>query len=305
MTDRLRHAIPAPPAALLALAALTAAAAPATAQQANEAAALIEQRMQRIYDDSAATADADAAGPASPPEPATPRAADPPDAGPGSRRLPQPGDADAGITNQLVSREANRNGEGRNSPALPGGDTDPTAGGWIMNTLAALGVIIALILGLRWGYTKVTGQTTPVGHSRAVEPLSRTAIAPKNHVLLLRVGRRVLVVNDSAHGMRTLAQLDDPDEVAELLESVTAAKPGSMSGSFNGLLAKFANPAPARGRGAAIGRDTEFDLDRDELTLPDEGRDRGEHDVDRARDQLSQLLARVRGAGSVGRGGGR
>jgi len=53
-----------------------------------------------------------------------------------------------------------------------------------------------------------------------VEVLSRTTVAPRSHVVLMRVGTRILVVSDSPAGMRTLASVEDAEEVAELLGAI-------------------------------------------------------------------------------------
>ena len=170
------------------------------------------------------------------------------------------------------------------SASVSSNPTPPeTDSGWVLGTLTALGLVIALILLLRWGWLKMGGRVA-VGSSPVVEVLSRTAVAPRNHVLLLRVGGRILVVGDSSAGLRTLASVEDPDEVASLLQDVTAAKPSSISGSFRQLLGNF-------------DRDDELS---DRQLLSEQGGDVQEHRMDRARDSLSGLLSRVRTLGHKG-----
>ncbi len=162
--------------------------------------------------------------------------------------------------------------------------TSPSAwadNSWVLKTAAALGVVIGLILLLRFGWSRLTGQA-PAARSPVVEVLSRTTIAPRNHVLLLRLGDRILVVADSAAGLRTLANVDDPEEVASLLTAVTAARPNSISRGFAHVLNRF-------------NRDYTED-DR----LADEAADIDEYRTDRARDQLSSLLSQVRTIGTAG-----
>lgn len=155
--------------------------------------------------------------------------------------------------------------------------------GWALSTFAALGLVVGLILLARWAYMKMGGRVVSRS-TAAVEVLSRTSVAPKNHVLLLRVGQRVLVVGDSSSGLRTLADLDDPEEVASLLQAVTADRPVSVSKSFNSLMSRF--------NGEYEGRD--------KLSL--EGGDEGEHHLDRTRDSVAGLSAKLKLMG--GRGGG-
>ena len=111
--------------------------------------------------------------------------------------------------------------------------------GWFLSTLAALGVVLALVFGIRWLLKRggVVSTATPQGS--VVEVLSRTTVAPRSHVVLMRVGMRILVVSDSPSGMRTLATVQDAEEVAELLGAIESAKPTSMGQSFGSVMKKL------------------------------------------------------------------
>ena len=160
------------------------------------------------------------------------------------------------------------------------------AGGYVLSTLAALGVVIGLVFAARWAYVRMGG-TVVARPTSVVEVLSRTAVTPKNHVLLLRVGQRVLVVGDSGGGgLRTLADLDDPEEVASVLQSVTAGRETSATRSFNALISRFQQDPAGPSR-----RDLE-------------GGDDGEIHLDRTRDALSGLANRLRTLGGQDTGGG-
>lgn len=120
-------------------------------------------------------------------------------------------------------------------------DTKQMGDGWLFSTLAALGVVLALVFGLRWLLRRGGIVTASVPQGSVVEVLSRTTIAPRSHVILMRVGQRILVVNDSSNGMRTLSTIDDPEELADLLGAVDAARPSSMTKSFSGVMGKLSN----------------------------------------------------------------
>ncbi|MEE9404640.1 MAG: flagellar biosynthetic protein FliO [Algisphaera sp.] len=157
-------------------------------------------------------------------------------------------------------RGANPDAMGVLKTERPGG-TSGLGGGYLLSTAGALGLVIGLVLAARWAYVKLGGRPAAAG-SPAVEVLSRTAVAPKNHVLLLRVGRRVLVVSDSGGGLRTLSDIDDVEEVADLLKSITAAKAGSSTQSFGGLIDRFNRQySAADQRRAEGGDDSEKDTD--------------------------------------------
>lgn len=160
-------------------------------------------------------------------------------------------------------------------------EIDAPTGGWALSTLAALGIVIGLIFGARWLYTKMGGAVV-ARPSPVIEVLSRTPVAPKNHVLLLRVGQRVLVVGDSSSGLSTLADVSDPEEVASLLQSVSAHSDRGVSKSFNSLVSRFNGDYDGKSRVAL------------------EGGDASEIHTDRTRDSLSGLASKLRSLGGKG-----
>ncbi|WP_432799468.1 FliO/MopB family protein [Poriferisphaera sp. WC338] len=170
---------------------------------------------------------------------------------------------------------------------VSGSTIDPPGGGvtsWIMSTLTSLGVVIAVILGIRWAYMKMGGKgvsrSTPV-----IEMLSRTAVAPKNHVVMLRVGGRILICSDSSAGMRTLTEITDPEEVAELLASVSASSQQSVTRAFQNVLGKYGE-----------------DYDQSGRLSGEEGGDVNEYQTDRARESVTTLLGKVRAMAGAGKG---
>jgi flagellar biogenesis protein FliO len=158
-------------------------------------------------------------------------------------------------------------------------------GNWVINTLGALGLVIGLVFMLRWGLMRWSGRGAASGASSVVEVLARVPVAARSHVLLLRMGGRILVVGDGAGGMRTLAQVDEPEEVADLLAAVSASRPNSVTQTFRQLFDRFNGDY------------------REEGDAADEGADRHEFHVDRTRDGLSGLIGRVRAVGRKGGGG--
>lgn len=136
--------------------------------------------------------------------------------------------------------------------SLDSKDTERTTGSaWLLKTITALGVVIALALTVRYVYGRMGGKVASYA-SPVVEVLSRTTVAPRSHVMLLRVGGRVLIVSESSAGMRTLASIDDAQEVADILGAVNAAKPSSISKSFGRLMHKFSDEHEADPEATAI-----------------------------------------------------
>lgn len=148
----------------------------------------------------------------------------------------------------------------------------PASGGsWLVRTLLALGLVIALIFALRWLLKRLTGWGGTAGAHRAdalVEVLARSTIAPKTSVLFLKIHERIVVAGQTPAGLNTLTEFDDPDQVAVILTQIQAARPHSISRTFGSLMKQ---------------------ADKDYPTG-----DEQEHIVDRTRDSMSGLLGRIR-----------
>jgi flagellar biogenesis protein FliO len=81
----------------------------------------------------------------------------------------------------------------------------------------ALLVVISLILLLRAGFRQITNGAVGGKGSKLVTVLSRSILSPKQQVLVLQVGKRLLVVGDSGGHMSSLCEISDPDEIASMV----------------------------------------------------------------------------------------
>jgi flagellar biogenesis protein FliO len=132
------------------------------------------------------------------------------------------------------------------------------------------------MLVLRAVVMRAVGKSAVTSRSPAIEVLARSVVAPRSNVLLLRVGRRILVVGETASGLRTLSDVSDPEEVASLLTLLEAAKPNSVTQTFAQALGQL---------------NSEYSPEQRQI---DEGGDEDEHRIDRARDGVSGLLSKLR-----------
>lgn len=167
------------------------------------------------------------------------------------------------------------------APVAPGAAAKPQALDY-PRVLAALGIVIGLIFVLRWFGRFFFPAAVGRGKSRAVEVISRSPLSPKQQVMLLRVGRRVIVVGDSGSQMNPLCEITDPDEIAALV----------------GQLRDDKTSAPTRAFGTMFGRSRQvFDSQEDaHATASDALREPEEEEppVASAREELSGLRERVR-----------
>lgn len=114
----------------------------------------------------------------------------------------------------------------------------------LTHIVAALAIVVVLILGLRWVARKLSLVPTAGRPGRGVRLLSRTVLSPKQQVLLLQVGRRLVLVGDGGGaGLRPLCEITDPDEVAALIGDVRSAEAATpASRSFGSLFKRAAEP---------------------------------------------------------------
>ena len=113
--------------------------------------------------------------------------------------------------------------------------------GELLPTGAALGgTLLAIVLARsavkRWGGglgNALSGGKRPSG---VVEVLARYPVARGQQVVLMKVGRRVLVVHQGGAAMQTLSEFTGADEVADLLARCEAGSRGTAQFSFDSLL---------------------------------------------------------------------
>jgi flagellar biogenesis protein FliO len=70
----------------------------------------------------------------------------------------------------------------------------------------------------------------------ALQVLSRLNLSPRQQLVLVRVGRRVVLVGNSGTQMNALCEIGDPDEAAGLLGLAATERDESVSATFNSVL---------------------------------------------------------------------
>ena len=169
-------------------------------------------------------------------------------------------------------------------PGVSGSRAGSSTFQWVAKTVAALGAVIGLILLLRAVLARMSGRANSTRRGGVVEVLGRFSIAPRSHVLVLRLGRRILAVGETPGGLNTLADINDGEEVADLLRSITQTGSDSSTHRFSKLMGRF---------------NTEYG---DEQRIEEEGNDHSEFHIDRARDGVLKLLSRIRTTAGKGDG---
>jgi flagellar biogenesis protein FliO len=154
--------------------------------------------------------------------------------------------------------------------------------------LAAMALVVALIFLLRWVGRKFLGATPIAGGTRAVQVLSRTLVAPRQSIMLMRVGRRLLVVADNGSQLASLSEITDPDEVASLAGQLQSEKLDIAGKTFGALFGRMRKEEA--GESGAV----ETSGSVDEPLSADEAAGAEVTDVASARAELGGLMEQVR-----------
>ena len=146
----------------------------------------------------------------------------------------------------------------------------------------ALAGVVGLILLLRGGVRRLFPGAAPVRANSAVKVLARCPISPKQHLLLIQFGKRLVLVGDTGSHLNPLCEISDPEEAAAVL---ALARDESMStarrfDSFFGLARRGFAETPASSEGRfddshdVIADDPSLEATRKELAgLSDKVRD--------------------------------
>lgn len=159
----------------------------------------------------------------------------------------EPLGADSGLFSFGTSR--GRDGDETAAPLLGG------LGGEFTRTAGALAVVIGVLL---IGYMLVRRMGGPLASGGrpggVLEILARYPIGRRQHLVLLKMGRRILLLHQHGTELSTLADVSDPDEAASLLARIEA---GSRGGKFQEALYReersFITDDRARGTGGTGG----------------------------------------------------
>ena len=137
-------------------------------------------------------------------------------------RAGAPSSSPAGPESRAVRRAAG----GEAEAGRVGRDAGGSWRGW-MRTLAALVVVVALIFLVRWGQRRIAPGARSTRLPEAVEVLGRTGVSARQQLLLVRLGRRIVLVGCGPEGMSTLSEVTDPDEISALLDQSGKGRRGA------------------------------------------------------------------------------
>ncbi|MCK4602364.1 MAG: flagellar biosynthetic protein FliO [Phycisphaerae bacterium] len=116
-----------------------------------------------------------------------------------------------------------------------------------LQTLLALGLVVGLIFLARYLLHKFSRLRRPSGTCGAMAVIARANLTPKHQMVLVRMGRRLLLLGCGSEGVAALTEITDSQEIEELLRAVDSAKADSFKKLFK---RKLTGDGPAQSGGA-------------------------------------------------------
>jgi flagellar biogenesis protein FliO len=107
-----------------------------------------------------------------------------------------------------------------------------------MRVAGALGVVIGCIFIVRYIGKKLLGLQTSGSGGGGVQILSRTPVSPRQQLMLIQVGRRIVLVANCGAAMNALCEITDADEVASLAGQLQQRRRTSATSAFLSIFGK-------------------------------------------------------------------
>jgi flagellar protein FliO/FliZ len=164
------------------------------------------------------------------------------------------GDASAGGSNTGRGRPlrlAPRSEPREPPPGFSPSSDDPA--GTTLTVAGSLALVLGLFFVLVWLVRRGGSRATAPLPEDVVELLGRAPLPPRQHVHLLRVGRKLVLVAVNGDEARPLTEITEPEEVDRLAGLCRQRQTGSISGTFQEMLANMGNDS--RAAGLAEGRE--------------------------------------------------
>jgi flagellar biogenesis protein FliO len=145
--------------------------------------------------------------------------------------------------------------------------------------LLSLGSVLLLIFAMRFVLKKFFPHVATPKTSTAMRVLTRLPINPKQQLLLVQVGKRMVVVGDCGTSLSKISEITDPDEVVQLLGQLSEDNRSIETRSFVNLFGK-----------ARQGFDEQEVSTGEKQSLVEETPD----EIEATKNELSGLISKVR-----------
>jgi len=99
----------------------------------------------------------------------------------------------------------------------------------LLRSVLALGIVIALMVGLMYAFRIISGKRGTVAGQAPINVISRAFMGQKSSIAIVDVAGEVLVLGISANAINLLSRLEDP-EVIRLLRQREPRGGGGLKG---------------------------------------------------------------------------
>jgi flagellar biogenesis protein FliO len=145
------------------------------------------------------------------------------------------------------------------APSAPGGVAAFGFGDWIaLGARLALVVLViwAAVVAMRWYVRRMNGDAGGSA-ARRVEVLETRTLGPNRALVLVRLGRRAVLIGATQERITSLMEIDDPEEVDLLSRQPAAGETRSMRSLVGGITGalmatRASEPRAARPRGGGL-----------------------------------------------------
>jgi flagellar protein FliO/FliZ len=149
----------------------------------------------------------------------------------------------------------------------------------------ALAIVVGLIFVTRWVSKKLFPGAVAARSTGAMKVMSRLVISPKQQLLMVQVGRRIVVVGDSGGNMAPVSEITDPDEVASLVAQLAEDKSIQLSRGFGSLFNRASG---------GFDSPSNSDVVEDDVPASTDSPSAEEPAISDARGEISGLMDKVR-----------
>ncbi len=137
---------------------------------------------------------------------------------------PKPLDAPASVRptvksafdDQPINRSDSSTPSSPRDPSLPSKFSNIDTGRIVL----ALGGVLLLIVLLKAAARRIFPGAAAHRSTRAIKVVSRCPITPRQHLLLIQIGKRLVMVGDSGAQLNPLCEITDADEMANILGQI-------------------------------------------------------------------------------------
>jgi flagellar biogenesis protein FliO len=105
-----------------------------------------------------------------------------------------------------------------------------------VSVISSLLIVIGLLLGAAWCYRKATPNLSGSLPKQALQVLGRAPLAPRQQLILVRFGPKLVLMSNLQGEVRTLSEIVDPLEVDRICGMCESSQAGSISDSFRTVL---------------------------------------------------------------------